>query len=359
INYFNINGLDSYQRYVGPISLDITDKDHLGYMRDTSSRIATVFLQVLQKGKNLSLYSYTDALKLRLFVGERPVYAPKELAYRLYYNYSGDKVKGQSGVTVNENTYMRQLFALANQYGVLNDDLQRDIERVAYRKEDVLEIVSKINDISKADFKKSNGSKGSIFNVFVGAGVNIVNTSTVTGSPYYNAGGRSQTSYGAAGSFGINFFANPNTRQLQLRVEAGIARSKYNWLYNSKVSPYIPFRASFDKTAFSITPQVLYNFYNAENFKVYGDVGLELSFYNFSNAYLGSQSQPNSASDIEENNPYFFNKTDNSFLFKMGVQIHKNWGIFAQYTSGVAITQGGYFQMSSTCEQIGLNYYFW
>lgn len=103
---------------------------------------------------------------------------------------------------------------------------------------------------------------------------------------------------------------------------------------------------------------MVYNFYNTENFKIYGDAGIAFCFDNFSNAYLGSQSQPNSGTDIEANNPYVFHKTDDGFLLKLGVQVHKNWGIYFQYLTGVAVTSGGYFQMNSTCEQVGVNYYF-
>lgn len=358
IIFFTISGLETYIRYSGPVTMDATDVDHISHSRDTSMGTVTAFFRVLQKGKNLALYSYTDELKSRFYISEAPGYTIKELGYRLYYNYSGNDVNGQKGVTVNENTYMKQLFALANKYEVLNDNLQWDIEHAGYNKDDLLSIVSKINNISKAEYEKANALKGPAFNVFVGAGLNINNFSTPASSSYYAGGGRSQTSYGPAASLGVNIFANPTTRQLQFRIEAGITKSKYNYLYNLKVSPYIPFRASFDELAVSIAPQIIYNFYNAENFKIYGDVGIAFSVANFSNAYLGSQSQPNSATDIEANDPYVFRKTDDGFLLKVGVQVHKNWGVYLQYLTGIAVTQGGYFQMNSTCEQVGINYYF-
>lgn len=359
ISYFNITGLDTYQRYSGIISMDATDKDHIGSFRDTTSKVSTVFLRALQKGNNVALYAYTDGLKSRFFVGEAPDFAPKELVYRIYYNYGSDNSNGQKGVTVNENTYMKQLFALANKYGVLNDDLQREIERADYKRDDLLGIVREINRISKDEFNKSIRPKGPIYSLFAGVGTNINQISTATDGPYYAGGGRSQTSYMPAASFGINFFANPTTRQLQFRMEAGIALSKYNYLYNLQVSPYIPFKASFNETTFSISPQIIYNFYNAENFKIYAGAGMSLSIYSFSNAYFGSQSQPNSASDISANNVFYFHKSDDTFLLKAGLQIHKNWGLYAQYSSGVAVSEGGYFEMSSKCEQVGINYYFW
>ncbi len=250
INVFNINNRETYQRYAGLISMDATDIDHIESVRDTSTRVATVFFKVLQKGNNLALYSYTDELKTRIYVGEAPDYAPQELVYRLYNNFSDGVVGGQKGTTVNENTYMKQLFALANKYQVLNSDLQWDIEHGSYNNEAILDIVSKINHISKSDQKKM-GSGASAFNLFFGAAVNITNFSTVAGSSFYNGGGRSCTSYLPAASFGINIFANPNTRQLQFRVELGFAESQFNSLYKLQVSPYIPFKASFNETAFS------------------------------------------------------------------------------------------------------------
>ncbi len=350
IGFFNINGLESYRRYEGPISIDATDKDHLANAIDSSFRTETVFFKELQKGKNLALYAFTDNLKSRFYVGEAPDYTPTELGYRVYRVY-GTIIK-------NENTYMKQLFALANKYEGIDNNFQWDIEHAGYNSDDLLKIGSKINHISKVEYKKANANKGPAFNLFAGAGVNINNISTPAGSAFYNGGGRSQTSYGPAASFGINIFANPNTRQVQFRMEAGITQNKYNYLYDLKVSPYIPFRASFNELAFSFKAQIIYNFYNAENFKVYGGLGASISYFKFSNAYLGSQSQPNSASDIEANDPYYFNSVDNSFVFTAGVQVRKNWGIFAQYLTSVPTTKGGYFQMDLVCEQIGINYFF-
>jgi len=359
IPYFNITGLDAYQRYSGLISMDVTDKDHIGNFRDTAYKNTTVYIRILQKGKNLSLYSYTDNLKTRFFIGEAPDFVPAELGYRLYYNYSGAPVKGQNGVTVNENTYQQQLFTLANKYGVLDDGLQRDIERTDYTEDNIGSIVGKINKISKEEYAKINKIKGSVFNVFVGAGINIENLATVAGSPYEAGGGKSYTSTGGMITGGINFFLNPVVRRFQLRIEAGVGKSQFQSLYDLKVSPYIPFKASFDEISVNVAPQVLYNFYNAENFKVYASVGFLLRYFKFSNSYFGSQSQPNSATDIEKNDPYLFVSSQNSVMFKVGVQIHKNWGLFAQYYASEPITEDTYWSLSSKCTQFGINYYFW
>ncbi|WP_426670766.1 hypothetical protein ACPPVU_05945 [Mucilaginibacter sp. McL0603] len=349
VSFFDINGMETYRCYAGPISMDATDKDHLSASLDTNFRQETVFFRVLQKGNNLALYAYIDNLKARFYIGEGPDYSPTELIYRVYHVY---------GTMIHpENTYMKQLFALANKYQVLDSGLQWDIEHAGYNKDGMLDIVSKINHISKAD-KKKLGGNAPAFNLFLSAAVNITNFSTVTGSSFYNAGGRSNTSYLPAASFGINIFANPNTRRLQFRVEVGVAQGQFNSLYKLQVSPYIPFKASFNETAFSIAPQVIYNFYNGDNLKVYGGLGVSINYFKYSKPYLGSQSQPNSAADIETNEPYLFIASDDAFMFKAGVQFAKNWGIFAQYLTSVNITKNSYYQLSSTCEQVGINYFF-
>jgi len=348
LRYFDITGYESYVQYTGPISMDFTDLDHIGSARDTSQREATVFFKIMQKGNNVVLYSYTDDIKTRFYISEAPDYKPIPLVYRIYRNSDG----------IVENTYMKQLYALANKYGVLDNGMQWDIEHMTYNSDAMLEIVSRINHISKADLKKTSANKGPAFNFFVGAGVNINTISSPASSSYSKSGGVSSTSLGPEASIGVNAFVNPATRQLQFRVEISIADNHPKSLYTLKVDPYTPFEASFDELQISFNPQVIYNFYNTENLKIYGDIGFNVSYFKYSNSYLGSQARPNSAADIQANEPYFFNTSDGNFLVKVGVEINKKWGIYAQYVSGEALTMGGYFRMNSSVKQVGVNYFF-
>ncbi len=348
IRYFNISGLESYVQYTGAISMDFTDVNRLPTARDTSQREATVLFKIMQKGDNVVLYSYTDDVKTRFYISEAPDYKPIPLVYRIYQNNDG----------IVENTYMKQLYGLANKYGVLDNNLQRDIEHMSYNSDAMLDIVSHINHISKTDNKKMNDTKGPAYNWFVGAGVNINTISSQRGTSYSQGGGVSNTSLGPQASIGTNIFVNPVTRQLQFRLEIGIADNHPKSLYTLKVDPYIPFEASFDELQISFNPQVIYNFYNAENFKIYGGVGFNLSYFNYSNSYFGSRARPNSAFEFQASEPYFFNTFDSDFLVKVGVQINKKWGIYAQYISNELLTKNSYFQFNSTVKQVGINY-FW
>jgi len=145
--YFNVNNWESYGRYVGKISLDKNDEFFMLNERDTTFRHDTVFVKILQQGPNMSLYSFSDRIKTRFYYSDKDSPEPQELVYRLYYD--SNVVTMNKGRTVNESTYMKQLYNLAIKYNVLDDKLQRMIEELRYHKYYILKVVNKINGIKK------------------------------------------------------------------------------------------------------------------------------------------------------------------------------------------------------------------
>lgn len=352
IKLFSISGFVTYKKFICSVSMDETNTAHPNTSRDTSYKIDTVFLKVLQQGKHLALYSYADQIKTRFYVGEYPDYTPTELIYRLYYDPGA--VTDRRGRSVDENTYLKQLFALANKYNALDDDLNRHFQSSNYLSPDMLYIVSKINGITKTELKKN--SEQSKFNFFISAAVNIANT-TSQGTSYTAGGGvPSYTSYLPAGSLGINFLPNATTGKVEFRLGVTIAQGRFNTMYQLKVSPYVPVRATFDQLGSSIVADIIYNFYNAENFKFYAGVGLIFTHFSYSNAYFGSQNPAVSDNNIGSTEPFLFNPTDNSFKFQIGAQFAKKLEIFANYATSTATTKGGYWGLNTSNSQIGILY---
>ena len=251
---FGISNIESYRTYTGRISMDPSapDKVKTEGERDTSFRIATVFMKELEKGSRLALYSYKDDIKERFFAGDAPGFEPKELVFRVTR-------------TTTENTFQKQLSALALKYNELNYNLIVYIGRSEYTESDIIKIVSMINHLSKSDYDKTHYS-GPALNFFIGAGVNINTTSPDPVGQAYAAGARSYTSTLPQASLGINMFANPATRKLQFRVEFAVAKAKYKSLYVSQVISRFSTEISYDELALSGSLQVLYNFYNRDNF---------------------------------------------------------------------------------------------
>lgn len=354
ISFISVDGLESFQRYAGPITTDNINQEHLSEGRDSSFRMDEVFLKVLQKGKLVALFSYSDNLKTRFYIGESPGYTPTELVYRAYYDR--DVVTQTKGRTVNENTYIRQLLIIASKNNLITEDFQQALRDAAYRQSFIMDLVNRINGITNAEFKKSYSGKTKI-NWFVGAGININHYSPASTSNYYHAGGRAHTSYLPQVSFGINILANPNTGRLLFRIEGSLAQSKYKYAYLNTVYPYVDFKTNFDELAISLSPQVIYNIYNGENLKFFLGAGATISYFKFSNIYYGPQ-EPNPAYNSVLNNAFYFNTFDDMFLVKAGVQMGKRWIIYGNYFSNTAATRLGYFAITSSCKQIGLNYIF-
>ena len=149
IKLFNVGDLETYQAFQSPrISMDRIDHDHIPSGRNTNYKTESIFLKILQKGANLALFSYVDDIRPRFYIREASDTAITELTYRIY---KANDIQSGTVKTVDENTYMRQLYALAQKYNVLTDTLQVDIEHMAYSEPDILKMVSKINSITETE----------------------------------------------------------------------------------------------------------------------------------------------------------------------------------------------------------------
>jgi hypothetical protein len=317
ISFFSVGGL-SFEKYTGPISTDIININNLSEGRDTSFRIDTVFLQILQKGKNVAIYSYSDDVRIRFYIGEKPDYKPVELVYRLYYDNNG----ASDRLTVNENTYLKQLFAMANKYGVLDDDLESVLQKANYSKDDLMGIVSKINNISKSEYEK-NYTDHIKTDIFVTAGLNIFSASPKSWASSY--GLPSSTSVLPAFSVGINLIPRPNSDKVEFRAELLFTQSNYN---------------SVDLTEISFVPQGIYNFYHAKDLKIYVGFGFLITHNTYSDQYS------------------VFNGLSNSFMFKAGVKFGKRWEIFSNtrtFPSGQFVHDSS---LNALSEQFGIMCHF-
>ncbi len=305
----------------------------------------------MQKGKNVALYAYSDDLKTRFYIGEAPGYTPAELVSRIYH----DPAKTE-GRTVYENGYQKQLFALANKYNVLDDKLTFRLEKADYEKGDLLAIVSQINHISKSDFEK-NYAQHSKISFYGGASLVIANTSSDSQASYTLAGGVPHTSYLPGFSIGADLVPDPRGGRVEFKLDLSVNPGRMDAKYVLKSSPFAPAEASYDQLGLFLFPQVMYNFYNAPNFKFYAGFGFGVSYSAYSSPYFQSQNHasPNAAFPIE---PYNFQNVNGAFLLKAGFRIYKRWEIyFDYYESGIA-SGTGYFAFSNQVNTIGVNYYF-
>jgi hypothetical protein len=155
IKYFSVSVgyLSEYQSYKGHLTTDKTEINHLYVGRDTSFRIDTVFLKIIQKGKNIVLFSYSDNIKTRYFISKNLDDQPEELIYRIYFNSEDENGRDR---TSYERTFMKQLSAVAAK---LNDaTLNEMIIKADYSETDLINIAGRINGISDKELLKKSAS---------------------------------------------------------------------------------------------------------------------------------------------------------------------------------------------------------
>ena len=162
ITYFSVSAgyLAEYRRYAGPLSMNNININYLPVGRDTSFRTDTVFLKVVQKGKNLVLYSYSDNFKTRFFIAANLNEQPSELIYGIYYN----SLESTPERTVYENTWQKQLYQLGEKLNIMTEAFKTSIERAQFREDDILRITSKLNGIDETDPTKNHRSNPGFFN---------------------------------------------------------------------------------------------------------------------------------------------------------------------------------------------------
>jgi len=156
----DIGHLAEYVRYAGPITNNNININQIQAGRDTSVKLDTIFLKVLQKGKNLALLSYSDNIKTRYFISHGASDVPAELIYRVYNKTNFDP--GESP-TAYENIYKSQLYEAAVSANAMTPALKKEIQDANYSENDIIAIASKINGVSAEDPLKNNKPRHKVY----------------------------------------------------------------------------------------------------------------------------------------------------------------------------------------------------
>ena len=286
---FGVEEHETYECASVYISMDEVHLTRLKDQVDTVRVLDTVFLKVLARGNNLTLYSYQDEIKNRFYIREKQAKFPLELVFKQY--------KRNSQVITSE-VYKQQLMYLAKKYTTINTALERAILSSFYSQSDLTPIIDKINGVHQQHPQKDNKRevvKKQRSRFFVSTGLNRIKFTYggedhitykgigSTGFPVYKSVVTTQ-SLMPRFSTGIDWFANPSIQRLIFRGEIGVA------LFNSETSTtehyYYPeenvaYQYKLTGLNLSAAPQVIYNIYNRENIKFYAGAGMSFSVLRF------------------------------------------------------------------------------
>nr|WP_068893100.1 outer membrane beta-barrel protein [Pedobacter panaciterrae] len=335
---YSIDSLDKYERYVIDASMSREEVSNLSIGRDSTFKTDTVFLKVLNHGKNVTLFSYKDNIKKRFYMMDKDENKPVELIRNLYLRPE------HTDRMVTEDKYVNQILSKMRKFDVLNETDGKKLRLIKYMDKDLLKVAYTLND------QKPIKSKSSVSRFFVGSGLTISKATYTGANALAKDDAKSKTSYTPLIAAGIDFFANPLIGKLIYRIELSLMTSK-----NEITSPSE--RHSFDQLSVALTPQMIYNFYNSNRIKVFGGLGFSLNASGYSNNESGLYNRFKKRMDVREN-AVDLQSFNYSFQGTAGVVLNKKVEISLGYVLPSAISDYAYYNVVMQRYKVGVNYLF-
>lgn len=163
-------------------------------------------------------------------------------------------------------------------------------------------------------------------------------------------------------SAGVDVLKNTSTQKLFLRVELSLQADHHEiqGTYPT-INPLVTRNASENYWQYSaaLSPQIVWNIYNKDNFKVFVDLGVNVS-YSIYNKYAYKETfgtaQP---ATIKQKYPKYqgIATTFLSPAFKAGVAINKKMDVFAGYQTYSNISSNSAFSAQTNGYMAGVHYF--
>ena len=291
IKGFGVRNAETYVSFTGLISTNKNVFPNIPSSLDTTRQPGAIFMKLLATGDHLTLFANADVNKNRFFIEEKNS-APSELNFYEYY--------GDSGTEVIDNLYRGQLILYAYKYNNGDKKLLDAIADVKFGERDLEDIIDKINNISLKTQPggSANIIKKSKLRFFAGIGANSL-SSTYNYSLLRTFNLETDEIFGAASSnyvkprfsIGLDVFNNPDIQQFIFRTEITYASFGGSFELppnNTSTTTITGVDLAYTGYYLSLAPQVLFNFYNKEKFKIYLGLGIAYNVASYSNNQNGN-----------------------------------------------------------------------
>ena len=338
IKAFGITDIDKYISYIGRVSVDDNTFPDLPAKLDTTTRTDTLFLQLIYQGTPLSLLVQRDAQKFRFFVKENETH-PVELKYHQYY--------ADARQVTSISPYTGLLNRLANKYNP-SSGIHTTIEHSRFSSTSLANVIKQINNDDNKISPGSAGTVGSRF--FAGVALNRTTTEFSAENPFSEV---PSSSYTPRINVGFDFFPNKYTQRLFFRTELGFSAINPSF---KKAGPAVVYGYSFKQYTISLTPQLIYNLYNKDNFKAYLGAGVVLnnSINTNGSRTIEIYGTPNNSTTNYELKSFWL-----GYQLQAGVIVNRRINIYASYSPAITqYTNYVLFEIKNTSYSVGINYLF-
>ena len=351
--YFEITGKEAYLLYEGAISMNASALSELAYNSSVAAESVAIFLKIHQQGKNVNFLSYTDRLKTRYFIQENDGSVPVELYYRRYYSAGTG-----SRQIITQKSFVGQLQHLAKKYETDSPKIRRRIESADYNQLDLEKIISFLNEKTDASEKATQNFR--IYSGFVLSS----NKATFGGRHPLSNADRSSSNISPGIVFGADVFVNKHVQKMALRLEATAAISDYT-IENTQEhtrGARTNYSYTLSQKTIGVGPQLIYNFYNAENIKIHAGLTAQLRYSQYSdNTYISQyvhdntkfSGKPTITANYMNIPPLWY-----AMGIRTGVALYGKYEVTAAYVFPSTVSSYTAFHLDLSSASVGVNYLF-
>ncbi len=346
VRYFSVTGISEWQRFTLPINMDpIHLKEVEAYSAPPAVR-KTVFLRILQKGKNITLFSYRDELKIRFYAIHSESPEPQELVHKFL------RVGGKFAEVY---AFRDLLTFIAERSGTMTEELRFQIKRAQYTELQLLKVVSRINGVEpekiRIQYKVGTGFRA-------GAGVSISRLHYY-GKEEFAVNAKSSPSDSYWVSLGYDLAANPMIGTLIFRTDLVFGNAEFSTIsHDYRYTSDLDLFYSFKQHTGSLGLYVLYNIHNRERIKFFVSPGVRLNVSVYDYTY---EMRRTSAGTVE----IFSNKDAEprrkwiSIPVKIGVLIQQKVELGVTYSPNSVLNDGDFiYKYGMNSLQAGAVYHF-
>jgi hypothetical protein len=346
-NAFGITGAEHFQKFIFSKTTAPTNLNKLLTRLDTSRMQDTSFMKVLVRGKNVSLYEFTDQLKTRFYIQSDKKFQPEELEFYIYY------INDYQITYQTLYPFRSRLQLLADAYGVKDSKLLKKIKYANYNENDIQTIAELINGGPLSQNSISNKVAG--LRVFAGAAARFNKLELGGGETFFPEGTQTNVTSPVI-SAGVDFIVNKYTQKLVFRVEAELSNAHYTIPETETNGNNTKASIDFKQTNIALVPQIKYNIYSKEKLKIFLSGGMGLTFSSYNQYYYLINF--NNVSSIKRYNYPDFLHYYSDFRVKAGFVIGNKVEIYAARSFSSSLTNVEVASAGVDFYQAGINYFF-
>ena len=265
VSYFDVHNLDIYQRVIVIKDARPVTQEDAWYSNMDSIVTDTVWLRVLVKGQQLSLYELSDEKDHYFISSEKDIY--EELIYRF------NKVEGNNNDYFRQETYKTQLLQLSAQFEI-KGNIIRDINHTNYEADGLTKIVVKLNGEDPSHSRTVTTRQKTPLKWFIAAGggyskMKISNGGDMESLNHLN----SQPRGVALIRGGFHFPISRNLQAVSAKVHLTLMLASYEASSTSISSKEL---ISFTQESAGAGITFLYNFMRNDKIRVHADMGASI-----------------------------------------------------------------------------------